>query len=92
MNIPTLELNLEPIVSKIISNKVLEIFNYIKDLRKIKNFDVEFIEYKQSEPKNGIVKLKVYYKGDLWLKCKQTVSVNGIERIEFVSKYIKQKL
>ena len=91
MKAPEMTLDLENIVSKIINNKVLEIFAHIRGLRKLETFDVEFMAYKQLKLKDGIVTLKVYYKGDLWLKCHQTMTVNGISHIDFESKYIKKE-
>ena len=88
---PLMTLNVQPVIAKIMHDKVIQIMLHIARKKKIKELEMQFMKSKTMPIEEGqkYIEMKIYYKGDVWITAKQYNGLNGIEKIDFESKYIK---
>jgi hypothetical protein len=87
MKKPEMNLPIKKIVMAAIDRKTTQLLLHISDHLKVKRFDAKNITIGTIKEKK-ILEIKMFYKGDEWLVCQQVMGANGIEEINFKSKYI----
>lgn len=85
---PEMTLNVQGYVMQLMHEKIQEIIEHIREVKNVHNYSPAHLQAKTKRINESVLRVSVMYKGDLWLSCIQTLGINGIETVEFKSKYV----